>query len=136
MLLEYVSGRAGRIVTTLFIIDDRAPIRQALTERLSRVPGVYVVGSASRCREAMAQIRAIHPDVVLLEPKIADCQGMDTLRAIRAELPDTRVILLTSYLDDFERQVALKAGAQAYLLKDIDSSQLAGVILGSPNAAG
>ena len=116
-------------VTTLLIIDNHESIRQALAQRLNRVPGIQVVGTAGDGAAGLAQARAACPDVVLLEPKLPDGQGLDVLRAIRAEQPGARVIVLTSYLDDFERRVALKAGAERYLLKDIDSEKLADVIL-------
>jgi DNA-binding NarL/FixJ family response regulator len=117
-------------VTTLFIIDDREPIRRALTLRLRRAPGIYVIGSAGDGHEGAALARIMRPDVVLLETKLSGGEGIEALRAIRAALPDTRVIILTSYVDDFERQVAMKAGAEAYLLKDIDSQKLADIIVG------
>lgn len=117
-------------MTTLFIIDDRESVRQALAQRLGHVPGIHVVGSAGTSQEGITLARMMHPDVVLIEPKLADGQGLDALRVIRAEDPTVRVIVLTSYTDDFERQVAMKLGAEHYLLKNIDSQGLAEVILG------
>lgn len=119
-------------MTTLFIIDSHLSIRQALGQRLSYVPGIDVIGTAGGSRDGVAQVRAAHPDVVLLELKLADGGGMETLRAILAERPSPRVIVLTSYLDDVERQAALKAGAEQYLLKDIGSERLAEEIVGPP----
>ena len=116
-------------MTTLFIIDDRESVRQALVRRLSRVPDIQVVGSAAASQDGIVQVQAAHPDVVLLEPKLGDGQGLATLRAIRAAHPSTRVIALTSYLDEFEREAALRLGAERYLLKDIDSQKLADAIL-------
>lgn len=120
----------GSAVTTLFIIDDRESVRQALVQRLSRVPGIQVLGTAGTSQDAIAQTRDTHPDVVLIELKLSDGLGLDTLRAIRADNPSTRVIVLTSYADDFERHLALKLGAERYLLKDINSQVLADAILG------
>lgn len=116
-------------MTTLFIIDDRESVRNALAQRLSRVPGIHVVGSAGTSLDGVTLIGATRPDVVLIDPKLADGGGLDALRRIRAENPFVRVIVLTSYLDDFERQVALKLGVERYLLKNIDSQGLAEVIL-------
>jgi len=118
-------------VTTLFIVDDRTSVRQALAQRLERVPGLHVVGSAGSSQDGIARIHATRPDVVLLELKLADGRGMEMLRTVRADLPDTRVLILTSYLDEFERQVALKAGADEYMLKDIDTEKLTQAILSS-----
>ena len=116
-------------MTTLFIIDDRESVRNALAQRLSRVPGIHVIGSAGTSLDGVRLIGVTRPDVVLIDPKLADGGGLDALRRIRAETPFVRVIVLTSYLDDFERQVALKLGAERYLLKNIDSQGLAEVIL-------
>ena len=116
-------------MTTLFIIDDRESVRNALAQRLSRVPGIHVVGSAGTSLDGVTLIGATRPDVVLIDPKLADGGGLDALRRIRAENPFVRVIVLTSYLDDFERQVALKLGVERYLLKNIDSQGLVEVIL-------
>jgi len=117
-------------MTTLYIIDDRESVRRALAQRLDRVPGIQVVGAAGAGHEGILQARHIHPDVVLLEPKLADGRGLDALRAIRADSPSTRVIILTSYVDDFELEVAMRLGAERYLLKDLDSQRLTDVILG------
>ena len=116
-------------MASVFIIDDRESVRQALSQRLSRVPGIHVVGSTGNSRDGVAELCAARPDVVLLELKLADGRGFDTLRAIRASCPFIRVIVVTSYLDDLERQVAMKLGAERYLLKDIDTQKLADVIL-------
>lgn len=116
-------------MTTLLIIDDRESVRCALAQRLSRVPGIQVVGAAGSGPEGVAQVRALQPDVVVLEPKMGGGQGLDTLRVLHAQHPTTRVIILTSYLDEFERDAALRFGAERYLLKDIDSQKLADAIL-------
>lgn len=121
-------------MTTLFIIDDRESVRNALAQRLSRVPGIHVVGTAGTSQDGINLVRIMRPDVILIELKLADGLGLDALRTIRAENPTTRIIVLTSYLDDFERQVALKLGAERYLLKHIDSQGLAEMIL-DQNAA-
>lgn len=125
-----LESEVARAVITLFIIDDRESVRRALAQRLSRVPGLQVVGTAGSSAEGIAHARALSPDVVLLEPKMGDGRGLDTLRALRAEQPAARVIILTSYLDEFERQAALRLGAERYLLKDIGSQKLVEAILG------
>jgi len=117
-------------VVTLVIIDHHASIRQALAQRLNQIPDIRVVGTAADGQEGIAQVRACSPDVVLLEPKLPHGDGLEVLRAIRTGSPSSRVIVLTSYLDEFEAQTMKKAGAERYLLKDIDTTKLAGVILG------
>lgn len=115
---------------TLFIIDHNASIRQALAQRLAHVKGIRVLGTAGTGQDGIDQTHALRPDVVLLEPKLSDGKGLDVLRAIRADNPSARIIILTSYLDELEQQVTMKDGAEHYLLKDIDSARLAEVILG------
>jgi DNA-binding NarL/FixJ family response regulator len=116
----------------LLIIDHHEAIRQALVQRLSRVSGIRVVGTAGSTQEGIAQAHAQRPDVVLLEPKLPDGQWLHVLRALRVENPAVRIIILTSYRDDFEHQSAMQAGAEHYLLKTIDSESLAQAILEPP----
>lgn len=118
----------------LFIIDDCESTRRALVQRLNRVPGVQVVGCAATSRDGVMQTRRLHPDVVLLEPKLADGHGLEALPAIRTEHPATRVIILTTHVDDFELEVAMRLGAERYLLKNLDAYRLTDLILGCPKS--
>jgi len=79
---------------------------------------MIVVGEASNGREAIQQFRMHHPDVTLLDLQMPEMNGIDALIAIRNEFPDARVIVLTTYAGDAQILRALKAGAQAYLLKN------------------
>lgn len=116
---------------TLFIIDHNASIRRALAQRLGHVKSIHILGTAGTSQDGINLARALKPDVILLEPKLSDGKGLDVLQAIRANNPSARIIILTSYLDEFEQQVTLKHGAERYLLKDIDSGKLTEAILGS-----
>src|SRR6202023_68470 len=75
-------------------------------------------GEASNGREAIQQFRAHRPDVTLMDLQMPEMNGIDSLIAIRNEFPDARIIVLTTYAGDVQALRALKAGAQAYLLKD------------------
>jgi DNA-binding NarL/FixJ family response regulator len=110
--------------TRLLIIDDRATVRQALEDRLSQAPEIELVGSAGSTEEGLQAVRGLSPDVVLLEIKMADGSGLDACRRIREAAPLANVIVLTSYMDEAERQAAFQAGASSYVLKDIDSQRL------------
>jgi DNA-binding NarL/FixJ family response regulator len=110
--------------TRLLIIDDRETVRQALEDRLSHAPEIELVGSAASTEEGVQAVCALSPDVVLLEIKMADGTGLDACRRITEAVPSANVIVLTSYMDDAERQAAFQAGASSYLLKDIDSERL------------
>ena len=108
----------------LLIIDDRDTVRQALEERLGHAPEIELVVSAGSTAEGLQAVRALSPDVVLLEIKLADGSGLDTCRRILEVAPSARVVILTSYMDEAERQAAFQAGAASYVLKDIDSQRL------------
>ena len=77
-----------------------------------------LVGEASNGRDAIQQFRTHHPDVTLMDLQMPEMNGIDALIAIRNEFPDARVIVLTTYAGDTQILRALKAGAQAYLLKN------------------
>lgn len=110
--------------TRLLIIDDRETVRQALEDRLSHAPEIELVGAAGSAEEGMEAVRTLAPDVVLLEIKMADGSGLDACRRIVEAAPSSHVIVLTSYMDEAERQAAFRAGAASYVLKDIDSQRL------------
>jgi DNA-binding NarL/FixJ family response regulator len=108
----------------LLIIDDRETVRQALEARLGHAPEIEQVGSAGSSEDGVRAALDLSPDVVLLEIKMADGKGLDTCRRIKQANPSIAVIVLTSYVDEDERQAAFQAGASSYVLKDIDSQRL------------
>jgi DNA-binding NarL/FixJ family response regulator len=110
--------------TRVLIIDEHEEVRQALEARLRTAPDMDVVGCTGLWREGVRMATEHHPDVVLLEPKRSDGQGMAALRQLRAECPRAAVVVLTSYPDPEERYEALETGAVRYLLKEIGSSYL------------
>lgn len=110
--------------TRLLIIDDRDTVRRALEQRLGHAPEIELVGSASSTTEGLHAVQTLLPDVVLLEIKLADGSGLDACRRILAVAPSVHVVILTSYMDEAERQAAFQAGAASYVLKDIDSQRL------------
>ncbi len=110
--------------TRVLIIDEHEAVRQALEARLRSAEGVEVVGCTGSWQEGVHMAAEHAPDVVLLEIKRSDGQGMAALRRMKAECPYTCVVVLTSYPDPEERREALRAGAARYLLKDIGSSYL------------
>jgi len=110
--------------TRLLIIDDRETVRQALEDRLSQAPEIELVGSVGSTEEGLEAVQVLSPDVVLLEIKMADGSGLEACRRITEAVPSANVIVLTSYMDEAERQAAFQAGAVSYVLKDIDSQRL------------
>jgi len=118
-------------------------VRQGLRMFLSLDPELEVVGEATNGAEAVLQAHALHPDVVLMDVLMPGMDGVTATGKIRAELPDTEVIALTSVLDDGTVVGAVKAGAIGYLLKDTQADDLcraikaaaAGQVQLSPQAA-
>jgi DNA-binding NarL/FixJ family response regulator len=99
-------------------VDDHPVVRQGVTGLVGVQPDMVVVGEASTGREAIQQYRMHRPDVTLMDLQMPDMNGIDALIAIRNEFPDARVIVLTTYAGDVQILRAMKAGAQAYLLKN------------------
>ncbi|MBN2393108.1 MAG: response regulator transcription factor [Anaerolineae bacterium] len=103
----------------MLIIDSHSLVREALEKRLQTAVGMEIVGSLGRYGEAVQQARASAPDVILLETKAPE--GLETLATLRQSLPDTAVIVLTSYPDSREEDQVRQMGAASYLLKTLDT---------------
>lgn len=110
----------------VLIVDEHLAVRQALAARLGSFPHIEVVGSAQNFREGLERAQALHPDVILLELKGKDSIWPNPVAEMNETLADhpAGIIVLTSYADDDEREIALQAGARRYLLKHIDSARL------------
>ena len=108
----------------LLVVDDHEVVRQGLVALLDRRPGFQVVAQAGSVQEATAQARLHRPDIVVMDVRLPYGSGVEACREIRAELPDTRVIMLTSFPDDEAVLSAIVAGASGYLLKQIRARDL------------
>jgi DNA-binding NarL/FixJ family response regulator len=102
----------------ILAVDDHALVRDGIASLLGVQPDMVVVGEASSGREAIQRFRELHPDVTLMDLQMPGMNGLDALIAIRNEFPEAKVIVLTTYAGDVQILRALKAGAQAYLLKN------------------
>ena len=111
-------------VLRLLVVDDHEVVRQGLVALLDRRPGFQVVAQAGSVQEAIAHARVQRPDIVVMDVRLPDGSGVEACREIRAELPDTRVIMLTSFPDDEAVLSAIVAGASGYLLKQIRARDL------------
>lgn len=109
----------------IFLIDEHQPSRERLARRLESMPGLDVVGSTCDGDQAVREIETTHPDVVLIDTKMKQADGIDLCRRAVAAGQQTRVAVLTSYLDPNERRLAYQAGVDGYLLKDLDTGNLA-----------
>src|SRR6266550_1610369 len=108
----------------LLVVDDHEVVRQGLVAMLDRRPGFEVVAQAGSVAESIDQARLHQPDIVVMDVRLPDGSGVEACRAIRDELPGTRVIMLTSFPDDEAVLSAIVAGASGYLLKQIRARDL------------
>lgn len=111
--------------TRVFLIDEHGPSREMLARRLASFPGFDVVGTAADGGEGLRQIKALAPDLVLLDIKMKRADGLEVCRQVCSGSGTTRVAVLTSYIDPEERKKAREAGASGYLLKEVDTARLA-----------
>src|SRR6187549_220900 len=105
-------------------VDDHPLVREGIAGLLGVQPDMAVVAEAANGREAIQQFRTHRPDVTLMDIQMPEMNGLDALITIRAEFPDAKVIVLTTYEGDVHILRALKAGAQGYLLKNTLHSEL------------
>ena len=109
---------------TLLVVDDHEVVRQGLVALLDRRAGFQVVAEAGTAAEALEQARRFQPDLVVMDVRLPDGSGIEACRDIRSELPDTRVVMLTSYPDEDAVLAAIVAGASGYLLKQVRARDL------------
>src|SRR5262250_1432235 len=102
----------------ILVVDDHPIVRQGVAGLVGGQPDMSIVGQASNGREAIQQFRAHHPDVVVMDLQMPEMSGLDALMAIRDEVPEARIIMLTTYAGDAQVLRAMKAGARGYLLKN------------------
>ena len=109
---------------TLLVVDDHEVVRQGLSAMLDRRPNFQVVAEAGTVAEAFAMARRFEPNLIVMDVRLPDGSGIEACRDIRAELPDTRVVMLTSYPDEEAVIAAIVAGASGYLLKQVRARDL------------
>lgn len=109
----------------VMIADDHPMMRDGIAATLRAQGGMDIVGLASNGAEAIAQFARHRPDVTLMDLQMPVKDGLEAIVAIRAMLPDARIIVLTTFSGDARVTAALKAGAAGYLLKDVSSAELA-----------
>ncbi len=99
------------------LVDDHEVVRLGLKALIERHPEIEVVAEAASASEAMTKCLAFKPDVVILDIRLGGSSGIDACREITAQLPDTKVIMLTSFAEDDMLFAAIRAGAAGYVLK-------------------
>ncbi|GAQ56546.1 response regulator [Streptomyces acidiscabies] len=109
----------------VLIADDQQMIRQGFTVLLDKQPGIEVIGQAVDGLDAVEKAAELTPDVVLMDIRMPDLNGIEATRRITALLPDMKVLVLTTFdLDEYVYE-ALRAGASGFLLKDASADQVA-----------
>jgi DNA-binding NarL/FixJ family response regulator len=102
----------------ILAIDDHALLRGGIAALLASHHDMQLIAEASSGKEGIEKFRELRPDITLMDLQLRDMSGIDAITAIRRESPTARIIVLTTYGGDVLAQRALKAGAQAYLLKN------------------
>jgi DNA-binding NarL/FixJ family response regulator len=115
----------------VLLVDDQELIREGLSIILDAEPDINVVGAAADGREGVRLATSLRPAVILMDIKMPRMDGIEATRQIKTILPDTPVIILTTYGDDELIFECIRAGASGYLLKDIGREQLAAAVRGA-----
>jgi two-component system, NarL family, response regulator LiaR len=108
----------------VLVVDDHGVVRQGLRALLELQDGIEVVGDAADGDEGVEAANELRPDVVLMDLVMPRLDGVSAMRLLRERLPETRVIVLTSFLDDDKLLPALRAGAAGYLLKNAEPQEV------------
>jgi DNA-binding NarL/FixJ family response regulator len=107
----------------VLLADDHGLFVEGLTNLL-RAGGYTVVGAARDGLEALQAARALHPDVILMDIRMPRCDGLHATRLIKAELPEIKIVMLTTSTEDTDLFESLKSGASGYLLKNLQPNEL------------
>lgn len=108
----------------ILIADDHPVVRHGLAAMIARQPGMAVVGEATDGREVVDLFRRHRPDVTLMDLRMPQLDGVQAIAAIRGQFPAARILVLTVYDSDEDIYRGLRAGAMAYLLKDVPAEEL------------
>lgn len=117
-----------QINVRVLVVDDQRLIREGIASLLSIQEGIEVVGTAEDGQEAVEQALTLSPDVILMDVRMPVMDGVTATAALARQLPDSQVLMLTTFDDEEYIVKALQAGAKGYLLKDIPVSDLAQAI--------
>jgi len=102
----------------ILIVDDHAIVREGQRALIDTEPGMTLVGEATNGLEAIELARTLSPDVIFMDLFMPEMGGVEAIEAIKAENPEARILVLTSFAEDEKVFAAVKAGASGYLLKD------------------
>jgi two-component system, NarL family, response regulator DevR len=108
----------------VLLVDDHEVVRGGVAALLKSTEDIVVAGEAGTVREAVDEADRTHPDVVVMDVRLADGSGIEATREIRARRPQTQVLMLTSFADDEALFASIMAGASGYVLKQVRSGEL------------
>jgi two-component system nitrate/nitrite response regulator NarL len=103
----------------VLLVDDHLLFRKGLARLLDAQPDFEVIGEAADGLEAVKQTQLLHPDLVLMDIRMPNCDGLEATRRIKAHMPDVRVVMLTVSDDEQDLATSVRHGADGYLLKDV-----------------
>jgi DNA-binding NarL/FixJ family response regulator len=112
----------------ILTVDHHPLLNEGIAALINSHPDMLLVGQASSGGEAIEQFRKHQHDVTLMDPRLPDMNGVDTMVAIRTEFPQARIIMLTTYEGDVDIQRALEAGARGYVFKSMPPNDLVAAI--------
>ena len=108
----------------IMIVDDHEVVRDGIKALLAEEEGLTIAGEAGSVREAIERAEWARPDVVVMDIRLPDGSGIDATREIRARLPNTQVLMLTTFADDEALFASIMAGASGYVLKQVHGGDL------------
>ena len=111
----------------VLIVDDHALFRDGVASLL-KAWGMEVAGQASNGLEALERARALQPDLILMDIKMPNCNGLEATRLIKAEMPETKVVMVTVSDEEEDLFEAIKSGAQGYVLKNMSGDEFGRVV--------
>jgi len=109
-------------------VDDHPLLREGIAAMINNQPDMILVAEAASGSEGILKFREVQPDITLMDLRLPDMSGIDSLIAIRTEFSEARIVMLTTFEGDVEIQRALEAGARGYLLKSMPPRELVDVI--------
>jgi two-component system nitrate/nitrite response regulator NarL len=109
----------------IYIVEEHPSVRLALVDTLSHAGEIEVIGHTGDANSVLTDVECLMPDVVLVEVKRSDGMGLELIRQICSLTRRPRIVVLTSYESDWEIEAAKRAGADGYILKEIDADDLA-----------
>ena len=112
----------------VLLVDDHAVVRMGLRSFFDLLPDIEVVGEAADGSEGVAMARRLTPDVVLMDLLMPNMDGVTAIGRIKAELPETEIVTMTSFIEEEKVTAALEAGASGYVLKDAEAEEVAQAI--------